>query len=253
MQPGIAALAALRLGQDGFDLVDQRVAFDLELDRGKAERSTENDGAEGHDGDGEQDIHYWYLSRPAKPMKARAIRPAVTMAMATPRKYTGTSAPSMRSRMPANRISTSEKPNALPAAEEQRFNKVVAVGDIEQRHAEHGAVGGDQRQVDAERLLQGRRGLGDDHFGQLDDGRDGDDEGQRAQVFQPEWNEQVVVDDVAGAGGQGQHEGRGGTHAVGCFQFLGNAHEGAKTENLHQHDVVDQHRADEDEEIVAHM
>jgi len=62
-----------------------------------------------------------------------------------------------------------------------------------------------------------------------------------------------VVDDVAGTGGHGQHESRGGAHAVGGFQFLGNAHEGAKTENLHQHDVVDQHRADEDEQVVTHV
>ncbi|MPM63973.1 hypothetical protein SDC9_110858 [bioreactor metagenome] len=136
--------------------------------------------------------------------------------------------------------------------EEQRINEVVVVRNVEQRHAEHGAVGGDQRQVDAQRLLQRRRGLGDDHFGQLDDGRDGDDEGQRAQVLQAKRHQQVVIDDVAGPGRHGQHEGRGGTHAVGGFQFLGNAHEGAKTENLHQHDVVDQHRTDEDEEIVAH-
>src|SRR5574343_2018436 len=44
-------------------------------------------------------------------------------------------------------------------AEEQRLDEVVAVGDVEQRHAEHGAVGGDQRQVDAQCLLQRRRGL----------------------------------------------------------------------------------------------
>ena len=61
-----------------------------------------------------------------------------------------------------------------------------------------------------------------------------------------------MVDDVAGPGRHGQHESRGGAHAVSGLQFFGNAHEGAKTENLHQHDVVDQHRADEDEKIVAH-
>ena len=72
--------------QDSLDFLDQRVALDLELDRGETERGAEHDGAEGHDGDGEEDFHYWYLSRPAKPMKASAISPAVTMAMATPRK-----------------------------------------------------------------------------------------------------------------------------------------------------------------------
>jgi ABC-type Zn2+ transport system substrate-binding protein/surface adhesin len=79
---GEAALATLRLGQDALDFFDQRVAFDLEFDRGKTECGAEHNGAERHDGDSEQNIHYWYLSRPAKPMKARAIKPAVTIAMA---------------------------------------------------------------------------------------------------------------------------------------------------------------------------
>jgi hypothetical protein len=46
---GIAALSALRLRQDGLDLLDQRVALDLELDRGEAECRAEDDGAQGHD------------------------------------------------------------------------------------------------------------------------------------------------------------------------------------------------------------
>jgi hypothetical protein len=86
----------------------------------------------------------------------------------------------------------------------------------------------------------------------LHDGGDGDDEGQGAQVLQPEGNEQGVVDDVAGPRGHGEHEGGRGPHAVGGFQLFGNAHEGAQAENLHQHDVVDQHRADEDEKVMAH-
>jgi hypothetical protein len=183
---GEAALAALRLRQDGFDLLDQRVALDLELDRGKTQRGAEDDGAEGHDGDGEQDIHYWYLSRPAKPMKASAIRPAVTMAMAEPRKCTPDVGALDALADAGEEDQHQRETDGAAGAEEQRFDKVVAVGDVEQRHAEHGTIGGDQRQVDAQRLLQGRRGLGDDHFGQLDDGGDGDDEGQRAQVLQPE-------------------------------------------------------------------
>ena len=83
---GEAALATLRLGQDALDFFNQRVTFDLEFDRGKTECGAEHNSAERHDGDSEQNIHYWYLSKPAKPMKARAIKPAVTIAMADPRK-----------------------------------------------------------------------------------------------------------------------------------------------------------------------
>ena len=56
-----------------------------------------------------------------------------------------------------------------------------------------------------------------------------------------------MVDQVAGAGGQRQHEGRRRAHADGGFQFFGNAHERAQAENLDHHEVVDQHGADDDE------
>ena len=55
-----------------------------------------------------------YLTSPEKPMKARLINPAVIIAMDVPLKMPGTSAPSSRSRMPANNTSTSVKPIAPP-------------------------------------------------------------------------------------------------------------------------------------------
>jgi hypothetical protein len=126
--------------------------------------------------------------------------------------------------------------------EKQRLDKIMLVGDIQQRHAEHRAVGGDQRQVDAEHLVQQRAGLLDHHLGELHDGGDGDDERQRAQVLEPERHQQVVVDDVAGAGGDGEHEGGRRAHAEGRLELPGNAHERAQAEDLHQHDVVDEDR-----------
>jgi hypothetical protein len=45
----VAALAALGLGQDGVDLFDQRVAFDLETDGGIAQCRAEHEGDAGHD------------------------------------------------------------------------------------------------------------------------------------------------------------------------------------------------------------
>ena len=128
----------------------------------------------------------WYLSSPAKPMKARLIRPAVTMAMAVPRKwnrYVGAFDPLANA---GEEHQHQREADGAAGAEEQRFDEVVLVGDVEQRYAEHRAVGGDQRQVDAQHLMQHRAGLLDHHLGELDDGGDGDDEGQRAQVFQPE-------------------------------------------------------------------
>ena len=55
---GVTALATLGLRQDGVDFFDQWVAFNLELDLGKTECGTEENGTESHDGEGEQDIHY---------------------------------------------------------------------------------------------------------------------------------------------------------------------------------------------------
>jgi hypothetical protein len=61
-----------------------------------------------------------------------------------------------------------------------------------------------------------------------------------------------VVDDVAGTGGDGEHEGGRCPHAEGRFQLLGDAHEGAQAEDLHQHDVVHEDCADNDEQIMGH-
>ena len=132
--------------------------------------------------------------------------------------------------------------------EEQRFDEVVLLLHVEQRNPQHRAVGGDQRQIDAQHLVQHRAGLVDEHLGKLDDPGDHHDERQRAQVEQL-GAEQVLVDEVAGAGGQRQHEGRRQPHADRRFQFLRHAHEGAQAENLGHHDVVHEHRGNEDEEV----
>src|SRR5690606_41562330 len=46
---GIAALAALRLRQDGVDLVDERIALDLEADGGPAQGSADLQRQHGQD------------------------------------------------------------------------------------------------------------------------------------------------------------------------------------------------------------
>jgi hypothetical protein len=51
---------------------------------------------------------------------------------------------------------------------------------VEQRDAEHRAVGGDQRQVDAERLIEAGAGLLHHQLDELNDGGDDQDEGQDA-------------------------------------------------------------------------
>jgi len=97
--------------------------------------------------------------------------------------------------------------------------------------------------------VQQRAGLLDCQLGELHDGGDGDDEGQGAQVFQAVGRQQPVVDDVAGAAGQRQHEGGGGAHAHRGLEFPGYAHERAQAENAHEHHVVYEYGAEQDEKV----
>jgi hypothetical protein len=154
--------------------------------------------------------------------------------------------------MPANRISARVKPTALPKPNSSDSSRSCAQADVEQRHAEHRAVGGDQRQVDAQHLVQHRAGLLDHQFGELHDGGDGDDEGQRAQVFELVGHQQPAVDQVAGAAGHGEHEGGRRAHAERGLQLLRHAHERAQAEDADEDDVVDENRAENDEEVAGH-
>src|SRR5574337_52286 len=101
--------------------------------------------------------------------------------------------------------------NGTAEAEQQGLHQVVAQPHVEQGNAQHRAVGGDEGQVNPQHLMQHRAGLLDHQFGELHDGCDHHDEGQGAQIAQVEGGEQVMVDQVAGAAAQGEHEGGGGT------------------------------------------
>src|SRR5690606_17000224 len=105
---------------------------------------------------------------------------------------------------------------------------------VQQRHAEYGAVGSDQRQEDAQYAIQQRAGLVHHHLGELHDHGDHQDEGNGAQEFQLEGQQDVLVGQVTENGGQGQHEGGGHGHADGRLQLAGNTHERTQPEKLHQ-------------------
>ena len=67
-------------------------------------------------------------------------------------------------------------------AEKQRFHEIVFRLYVEQRDAQHRAVGGNQRQIDAQHLIQLAAGLLDDHFCELHDAGNHHDEGQRGEI-----------------------------------------------------------------------
>ena len=117
---------------------------------------------------------------------------------------------------------------------------------VEQGDAEYRAVGGDEGEINAKNLVQLRAGLFDCHFCKLNNPGDDHDERKRGEVGEI-GSEQVMLDQVAGAGTQRQHKGRGRTHADGGLKFLGHAHERAQPEYLHHHDVIHKHRTDKDE------
>src|SRR5690606_17580749 len=128
----IAALAALGLGQQGVDALDNGVALNPEFDGGKAEDGAEHQRHSHHGNEGseqrllEDRCQHGYTS-PLKPINARDINPAVIMPMAAPLKGCGTSATARRSRMAENSISTREKPSAAPNPYRDEWKKLLSL------------------------------------------------------------------------------------------------------------------------------
>ena len=144
------------------------------------------------------------------------------------------------------------KADGIGGAEEQRFDKIVPVGNVQQRHAQHRAIGRNQRQINTQDAVEQRTGFLDHHFRQLDNRGDGDDERDRAQIAQVEGRQEPAVDDIACTGGHRQHEGGCHAHAQRRFEFLRHAHKRAQAENPHQHNVVDENGANDEEYIMGH-
>ena len=109
---GEVTLTALCFWQQCLDLIDDRIIIRTVTDSGETQHEAKNTGKTCDGDDGRK--HDQPFTRPANPMKANAISPAVISAMAEPLKGVGTSAAATRSRIPENRIITSENPTAAP-------------------------------------------------------------------------------------------------------------------------------------------
>ena len=114
-------------------------------------------------------------------------------------------------------------------------------------HAEDGAVGGDQREIDTEGLIQGRAHLLQHDLDHLHEGGDDEDEGDCLQEFQLERQEEVLVEQVGHQGRQGDDEADGGGHAGCRGELVGHTQERADTQELRQDDVVDEDRRNDDQ------
>ena len=95
--------------------------------------------------------------------------------------------------------------------------------------------------------------LFEEHFHELHEGGDDQDEGDRAQVFQVVGHQHVPLHQPGDDARQHQHEHHGHGHAGGGFHLLGGSQERAVAQVLDQQDVVDQHTAEhEDGKITEH-
>ena len=116
-------------------------------------------------------------------------------------------------------------------------------------HTEHGAVGGNERQEDAQRLIQGGRDLLEYNLYHLHQGGNDEDEGYGLQVLQSVGFEDVFLDQPRDDGGQRHHKGYCCRHTQRGIDLLGNAQERTNAEELRQDDIVDEYRANENQNI----
>ena len=137
---------------------------------------------------------------------------------------------------------------AIDGALEQ--SEVVLGAD--QGGSEDRAVGGDQRQIDAQRVVER---LGEDLQEDLQDlhqPRDDQDEHDGAQIGYAVGDQQEVVDARGHEARDGHHEDDRAAHAQGGLGGFGDAQEGADAENLGQHEVVDQNATDNQADVGTH-
>ena len=168
-------------------------------------------------------------------MNDRASRPAASSAIGKPRKAFGQSQSSRRSRTEAARD-----------AVDQRLDEVIAVLNVQQGHAEDGAVRRDEGQVDAQRLIQRGDGLLQEHLDELHKGGDDEDEHDGLHVHEFQRHEQELVDGPGGRRGDAHDERDGEAHAGGGVDLARAAEERAAAEELREDEVIRQHGAEDD-------
>ena len=121
-------------------------------------------------------------------------------------------------------------------------DEVVVILHVQQGDAQHGAVGGDQGQVHAQGGVQGGDVLLQEHFHELHQTGDDQDEGHGLHELQVQRDEDQVHQ-VAECGGQTHNEGHGRAHAHGGVDLLGHAQEGAAAQELGKDKVIGQDSA----------
>ena len=124
--------------------------------------------------------------------------------------------------------------------------------DDEDGDPEDAAVRRDERQEDAEGLVERRRYLLQDDFDLLHQGGDDEDEGNGLHIDHVEGLEDELLQEEGAHRRECQDEGHGGTHTEGGIYLLRDSEEGTDAEELREDDIVDEDRRNEEEEIVSH-
>ena len=151
---------------------------------------------------------------PPKPMKAIDRMAASTSVIAVPLARSGTSDrpysfPHQRQQHQRRAIAAAGRDR-----EHRALHEVVVPRGLEHRHRQDRAVGGDQRQVDAEFAEQRGARLLDEHFGKLHGGRDDHDVHDDPQILGVEADQQQI-DRVGKHAADRDHEHHRNAHAPG--------------------------------------
>ena len=117
---------------------------------------------------------------------------------------------------------------------------------------EDAAVRRDERQEDAEGLIERRRYLLQDDLDHLHEGGDDEDEGDSLHIDHVEGLEDELLQEEGAHRRERKDEGHGSAHTDSRVYLLRDAEEGTDTEELREDDIVDEYRRNEEEEIVSH-
>ena len=124
--------------------------------------------------------------------------------------------------------------------------------DDEDGDPEDAAVRRDEREEDAEGLVECRGHLLQDNLDHLHESGDDEDEGDGLHIDHVEGLEDELLQEEGAHRRECQDEGHGSTHTEGGIDLLRDTEEGADAEELREDDIVDEDRRNEEEEIVSH-
>ena len=125
-------------------------------------------------------------------------------------------------RIPAIAEIASVHPEPRSESECERLDEIIITNDHKQAHSEHGTVYGDQRKKDPQRIIERRKISVHQHFDQLYESGDRDDEHDETEVFEPKWHEDPIIDKIIDDRRKGDDKGYGNPQAISGLYFLGN-------------------------------